>query len=128
MSHPDPDRELQQALEKRQKNIHELNRILWVVLPTLALLISMIVANYNIWSTLFSFIVLSTAFILVGIKQKNLSLVLVLTLIYCLIDNYLSYQYQLNSSGLKRQLLMLLFITIIGLGRNFADRAMLNKT
>ncbi len=123
----DPQQQLEQALEKQQQNSKQLDRILWIALPIFALMLSTLFANWNIASTIGTAFVLTIAFISVGIKKKSLAITLSITLIYCLIDNYLSYGMQFNIGGLKRQLLsMILFITIVGLSRSFAERSMMN--
>jgi hypothetical protein len=127
MPSQDHQQELDQALAKSQKNARELDRILWIVLPILAFLLSMIIANFTIASTIGSFVVMLVAFISVGIKKYSLLWVLSLSLLYCLIDNYWSYQLSLNSKGLQRQLLMLLFISIVAMSRRFAERALMNR-
>lgn len=120
--------ELQHTLNRQQKIRREIDRILWFVLPILALILSTIFANWNIFSTIGTAFVLTIAFIAVGIKKKSLATTLALTLLYCLIDNYFSYKYQFNITGLRRQLLsMFLFIAIIGLARPMAERAMLKQ-
>ncbi|GAA5000672.1 hypothetical protein GCM10023206_02630 [Acinetobacter puyangensis] len=125
---PDSQKELQQALQQQQKNSETLDRILWIFLPILALLLSTIFANWNILSTIGTAFVLTIAFIVVGIKKKSLAATLAITLLYCLVDNYLSYGFQFNITGLKRQLLsMVLFIAIIGLVRPMAERAMIKR-
>ncbi|MCH4247672.1 MAG: hypothetical protein LKF82_07515 [Acinetobacter populi] len=125
---PESQDELQQALKQQQKHSETLDRILWIFLPILALLLSTIFANWNILSTIGTAFVLTIAFITVGIKKKSLAATLAITLLYCLVDNYLSYGFQFNITGLKRQLLsMVLFIAIIGLVRPMAERAMMKK-
>ena len=121
------DRELEQALDHHQKQTKDVNRILWIVLPILALLLSMIFANWNIWSLIGTFIALTLAFIAVGIKRSSLALTFVGIILYCLVDNYLSYKFQFSIDGLRRQLLcMVLFTAIISLMRPMLDRALTN--
>lgn len=125
---PESQDELQQALKQQQKHSETLDRILWIFLPILALLLSTIFANWNVLSTIGTTFVLTSAFIAVGIKKKSLATTLAITLLYCLVDNYLSYGFQFNIPGLKRQLLsMVLFIAIVGLVRPMAERAMMKK-
>ncbi|MFC3903280.1 hypothetical protein SAMN05421749_10258 [Acinetobacter marinus] len=124
----DPNQELEHALAVQEKNRRDLDRILWIILPILALLLSAIFANWNILSTIGTAIVLGICFVMVGIKKKSLALTLTIVLIYCLIDNYLSYHMQFNITGLKRQLLsMILFVSLIGLTRFMFERAMMKK-
>lgn len=119
---------LEQALAAQQKHSQQLDRILWYVLPILAILLSVVFANLNIWSTIGTAFVLCISFVMVGIKKKSLTITLAVVLLYCLVDNYLSYGMQFNVGGLKRQLLsMVLFISLIGLSRPMFERAMMNR-
>lgn len=123
---PSSDDELQQALDRQQQYARQVDRILWVVLPILAFVLTVIIANWNIASTIGTFLMLMVAFVAVGIKRKPLAWVVVAAVIYCLIDNYLSYGQQLNIVGLRRQLLCsILFIMIIGLFRPLAERSLI---
>lgn len=103
------------------KSLKDLNRILWISLPILSALLALILSNYNFYSTIFSFIMLTAAFIAVGIYRFNLPVVLIASLLYILIDNYLCYGQTINITGLKRQLIMLAFIIIVDVGRSFAQ-------
>lgn len=124
----DPQHELQDALAKQRQNTQGLDRTLWIILPIFAILLSTIFANWNILSTLGTAIVLTTAFVMVGIKKKSLAATLILTIVYCFIDNYLSYDFRIDITGLKRQLLsMILFIAIIGLARPMAERSLMKQ-
>ena len=119
---------LEKALAAQQKLSQQLDRILWYVLPILAILLSVVFANWNIWSTIGTAFVLSVSFVMVGIKKKSLTITLAVVLLYCMVDNYLSYGMQFNVGGLKRQLLsMVLFISLIGLSRPMFERAMMNR-
>ena len=121
---PSSDEELQHVLERQQQYARQVDRILWVVLPILAFVLTMIIANWNIASTLGTFIMLMVTFVAVGIKRKPLAWVVIAAVVYCLIDNYLSYGQQLNLVGLRRQLLCsILFIMVIGLFRPLAERS-----
>lgn len=119
---------LEQALAAQQKHSQQLERILWYVLPILAISLSVVFANWNIWSTIGTALVLCVSFVMVGIKKKSLTITLAVVLLYCLVDNYLSYGMQFNVGGLKRQILsMILFISLIGLSRPMFERAMMNR-
>lgn len=119
---------LEQALAAQQKHSQQLERILWYVLPILAISLSVVFANWNIWSTIGTAFVLCVSFVMVGIKKKSLTITLAVVLLYCLVDNYLSYGMQFNVGGLKRQILsMVLFISLIGLSRPMFERAMMNR-
>lgn len=125
---PTPDHDLHQALAAHEQQSKAVDRILWFVLPFLSFLLSAVFANWNIPSFFGTFLVLTAAFVNVGIKRKSLAITLIIVLLYCLVDNYLSYKYQFSIEGLKRQLLcMILFTSIVGLMRPLIDRAILNK-
>lgn len=114
---------LSDILEHHQQIDRNINRILWIFLPILALTLSMIIANWNIWSTIGTFVMLLICLIGVGIKRWSLFVVLAACSLYCFIDNYWSYQQQFNSVGLKRQWwCSLLFISIISLSRPAVER------
>ena len=124
---PTPDDDLEQALAAHAANAKAIDRILWIVLPIFAFLLGFIISNVNIYSALGTIVVLAISFISVGIKRKSLAVTLVGVLIYCLIDNYLSYKYSFNVERLKNHLLcMVLFVAIIGMMRPMADRALIN--
>ena len=124
---PMPDDELHKALEQHQQQSRKVDRILWIVLPIFAFFLSAVFANWNIPSFFGTFIVLTLAFVSVGIKRKSLAVTLTGVLLYCLVDNYLSYKLQFSVEGLKRQLLcMVLFTAIIGLMRPLIDRSLTN--
>ena len=65
---------LEQALAAQQKHSQQLDRILWYVLPILAILLSVVFANLNIWSTIGTAFVLCISFVMVGIKKKSLTI------------------------------------------------------
>ncbi len=108
-----------------QQKIHRkrVDRVLYVVLPILAFLLSVMCANYNWQSTLGTFLILVIAFIAVGILRLNLKLWLVIVALYSLIDIYLSYSGQLPIQAVGRQMgTMLSFVGILGIGRPYIDR------
>lgn len=124
-SPPPPIDPLQQASNQQHKILRQIHRVLWVVLPLLALVLAFIIANWSIASTLGTFAMLTIAFVGVGIYRWSLSWVLLGASLYCLIDNYFSYG-QLSLTGLRRQLVFsLLFISSIGLFRPLAERNLL---
>ncbi|MCU4414536.1 hypothetical protein KTH71_10890 [Acinetobacter sp. WU_MDCI_Axc73] len=121
MSNSDQD-QLFSELAKQRQNQLKVDRILKIVLPLTAFLISVICANLNWQSTLGTFVILTIAFIAVGIKRQTLWHWLVILVVYCTIDNYFSFG-QFNLSALRLQLgAMLLFTAMIGIGRPYIDR------
>ena len=109
-------------LDKQRQNQLKVDRILKIVLPLTAFLLSVICANLNWQSTLGTFVILTIAFLAVGIQRQNLWIWLLVLVVYCGLDNYLSFG-QFNFIALRLQLgSMLLFTLIIGIGRPYIDR------
>lgn len=121
MQQPD-QKELFDVLEKQKKNQLQVDLIFKIVLPIVAFLLSVICANLNWQSTLGTFVILTIAFIAVGIKRLPLWHSLIVISLYCLADNYLSYG-QLDLTHLRLQLgTMLVFVGMVGIGRPYIDR------
>ncbi|RKG32510.1 hypothetical protein D7V21_11375 [Acinetobacter guerrae] len=121
MSNSDQD-QMFSILDKQRQNQLKVDRILKIVLPLTAFLLSVICANLNWQSTLGTFVILTIAFIAVGIKRQTLWLWLLVLVVYCGLDNYLSFG-QFNLIALRLQLgAMLLFTFMIGIGRPYIDR------
>lgn len=121
MQQPD-QKELFDVLEKQKKNQLQVDLIFKIVLPIVAFLLSVICANLNWQSTLGTFVILTIAFITVGIKRLPLWHWLIVISLYCLADNYLSYG-QLDLTHLRLQLgTMLVFVGMVGIGRPYVDR------
>ena len=116
MSNSDQDH-MFNILDKQRQNQLKVDRILKIVLPLTAFLLSVICANLNWQSTLGTFVILTIAFLAVGIQRQNLWIWLLVLVVYCGLDNYLSFG-QFNFIALRLQLgSMLLFTLIIGIGR-----------
>ena len=121
MSNSDQDH-MFNILDKQRQNQLKVDRILKIVLPLTAFLLSVICANLNWQSTLGTFVILTLAFLAVGIQRQNLWIWLLVLVVYCGLDNYLSFG-QFNLIALRLQLgSMLLFTLIIGIGRPYIDR------
>ncbi len=118
-----PDqKEMFDVLEQQHKSQRQVDRILKFVLPVMAFLLTVICANLNVWSTVFTFFVLWIAFIVTGIKNMAVGQWVVFILVYCLIDNFLSYG-SFNISGFSRQFgTMFIFLGIVAIGRPYIDR------
>ncbi|KKW82393.1 membrane protein [Acinetobacter sp. AG1] len=107
-----------------QQRQHQLlvDRVLKVVLPIIAFLLSVICANYNWQSTLGTFVILIIAFYAVGIYRLTLWHWLIVIVVYTLIDNYFSFN-GINQTRLVFQLIsMVVFVGIVGIGRPYIDR------
>lgn len=115
-------------LDKQRQNQLKVDRILKIVLPLTAFLLSVICANLNWQSTLGTFVILTIAFLAVGIQRQNLWIWLLVLAVYCGLDNYLSFG-QFNLIALRLQLgSMLLFTLIIGIGRPYIDRWLMKSS
>lgn len=118
----DDQKEIFDRLAQQQKNQAIVSRVLKIIFPIVAFLLSVICANFNWQSTLGTFVMLCIAFYAVGIQRFTLWYWLLITAIYVLIDNYLSY-HGFDLKHLRFQLItMLVFVGIIGIGRPYIDR------
>ena len=114
--------EMFEVLAKQRQNQLKVDRVLKIVLPIVAFLLSTICANLNWQSTLATFIILTIAFWAVGIKRMSLWIWIAIIGIYCVMDNYLSYG-QIQLEYLRLQLgCMLFFVGLVGIGRPYMDR------
>lgn len=121
MINPD-QQEMFDKLDKQQQHQHKLDRVLKIVLPIVAFLVATICANMNIGSPIGTLIILVIALWMVTIKRQNLHLWWAIILIYCLIDNWLSYG-AFHLPGFSRQFgTMFIFVGIFGIGRPYMDR------
>lgn len=123
-----PDqKEMLDVLERQRQHQLQVDRVLKIVLPIMAFLLSVIAANMNIWSALFTFVMLWIAFYAVGIKRYTLWHWLTIVLVYCLIDNVLSYG-EFYRLGFNRHFISLfIFVGIVGVGRRYFDRWWMEK-
>ena len=123
-----PDQnEMFDVLEKQRQHQRQVDRVLKIVLPIVAFLMAVICANMTIWSPLFTFAILWIAFYFVGIKRMPLWHWLVAILVYCLVDNILSYG-SFNQTGFTRQFgTMFIFLGVVGVGRPYFDRWLMKK-
>ncbi|ALH94607.1 hypothetical protein [Acinetobacter equi] len=120
-------KELFDVLEKQKQQQRQMDRVLKIVLPVVAFLLTVICANLNIWSTVFTFVVLWIAFYATAIKRLPLWHWIIALLVYCLIDNILSYgSFYIN--GFNRQFgTMFIFLGIFAIGRPYFDRWLMKK-
>lgn len=123
-----PDQnEMFDVLEKQRQHQRQVDRVLKIVLPIVAFLMAVICANMNICSPIFTFAILWIAFYFVGIKRMSLWHWLVAILVYCLVDNILSYG-SFNQTGFTRQFgTMFIFLGVVGVGRPYFDRWLMKK-
>ncbi|MCH7297139.1 hypothetical protein [Acinetobacter higginsii] len=107
-----------------QQRQHQLlvDRVLKVVLPIMAFLLSVICANLNWQSTLGTFVILTVAFYAVGIYRLTLWHWLAVIVLYAIADNYFSFN-GIEPTRLRFQLAtMVVFVGIVGIGRPYIDR------
>ena len=115
------------VLEKQRQNQLQVDRVLKIVMPVTAFLLTVICANMNIWSTILTFVMLWVAFYAVGIKQWPLWHWVIALLVYCLIDNILSHgTFKQNQFNLQFGA-MFIFLGIFGVGRRYFDRWLMTK-
>lgn len=115
-------KEMFDVLAQQQQHQLLVNRVLKVVLPIMAFLLSVICANLNWQSTLGTFIILTIAFYAVGIKRLTLWHWLTVIVVYAVADNYFSFN-GIDPTRLRFQLAtMVVFVGIVGIGRPYIDR------
>ncbi len=128
MINPD-QQQMFDVLAQQQLHQKRVDRVLKVVLPVVAFLISVICANMNWQSTLGTFVVLVIAFYAVGIRRMNLALWLAIVAAYSLADIYFSYQGHLPPSAVGRHLgTMLTFTGILGICRPYIDHWLMKSS
>ena len=119
---PHDQKKMLDMLDQQQHNQRLVNRVLKVILPIIAFLLSVICANLNWQSTLATFVILTITFYAVGIQRFTLWYWFVIIAIDVCIDNYLSY-HGFDLKHLRFQLItMLVFTGIVGIGRPYIDR------
>ena len=119
---PQNQKEMFDVLAKQRQHQLLVDRVLKVVLPIMAFLLSVICANLNWQSTLGTFVVLTIAFYAVGIQRFTLWHWLLVIALYVFADNYFSFN-GIDPSRLRFQLAtMLVFVGIVGIGRPYIDR------
>lgn len=122
MTNPD-QKELFNVLDQQRQHQKQVDRVLYIVLPIMAFLLSVICANMNWQSTIGTFLALLIAFFAVGIKRQNKALWLTIIAVYSLVDIYFSYAGQLPPSAVGRHMgTMLTFTGILAIGRPYFDR------
>lgn len=121
MASPD-QKEMFDVLEIQRQHQRQVDRVLKIVLPVTAFLLAVICANMNIGSTLGTLVMLIIAFWMVGIKRQNLWSWLLAVIVYCLIDNVLSFGSFAFPAFSRQCGTMLTFVGILGIGRPYIDR------
>ena len=121
MASPDQQKMLD-VLEKQRLHQLRVDRVLKIVLPIVGFLLSVMCANLNRLSLIFTIVISITALWMVGIKRQALWIWTTVVALYCLLDNFYSF----GSFDLKRYLYQFgsitTFIWIMGIGRPYIDR------
>ncbi|MGN5765986.1 hypothetical protein ACNQO6_16730 [Acinetobacter calcoaceticus] len=121
MSQPD-QKEMFEVLAQQRQHQQLVDRVLKIVLPIMAFLLSVICANLNWQSTLGTFVILIVAFYAVGIYRLTLWHWLTVIVLYAVADNYFSFN-GIDPTRLRFQLAtMVVFVGIVGIGRPYIDR------
>ncbi|MCU4392203.1 hypothetical protein KTH73_15960 [Acinetobacter courvalinii] len=120
---PQPDqKEMFEVLAQQRQHQQLVDRVLKIVLPIMAFLLSVICANLNWQSTLGTFVILTVAFYAVGIYRLTLWHWLMVIVLYAVADNYFSFN-GIDPTRLRFQLAtMMVFVGIVGIGRPYIDR------
>lgn len=120
---PQPDqKEMFEVLAQQRQHQQLVDRVLKIVLPIMAFLLSVICANLNWQSTLGTFVILTVAFYAVGIYRLTLWHWLTVIVLYAVADNYFSFN-GIDPTRLRFQLAtMMVFVGIVGIGRPYIDR------
>ena len=118
-----PDqKEMFEHLEQQQQAQRQVDKILKVVLPIMAFLLTSICANLNITSTLCTLVITVLAYWMVGIRRHVLWHWATALVVYCFIDNLYSFG-SFNLNAYARQTgTLLIFLWIIGVSRPYIDR------
>ena len=121
MVSPDQQKMLD-VLEKQRLHQLRVDRVIKIVLPIVGFLLSVMCANLNRLSLIFTIVISITALWMVGIKRQALWIWTTVVALYCLLDNFYSF----GSFDLKRYLYQFgsitTFIWIMGIGRPYIDR------
>ncbi|QER40869.1 hypothetical protein F2A31_14635 [Acinetobacter suaedae] len=121
-------KEMLDVLALQRQHQLKVDRILKIVLPIVAFLLSVICANLNWQSTLGTFVILTIAFYAVGIKRLTLWHWLTIIVLYVFADNYFSFN-GFDITRLRFQLItMFIFVGIVGIGRPYIDRWLMKKS
>ncbi|WP_436863464.1 hypothetical protein [Acinetobacter haemolyticus] len=121
-------KEMLDVLALQRQHQLKVDRILKIVLPIVAFLLSVICANLNWQSTLGTFLILTIAFYAVGVKRLTLWHWLTIIVLYVFADNYFSFN-GFDITRLRFQLItMFIFVGIVGIGRPYIDRWLMKKS
>ena len=110
------------VLEKQRQHQLKVDRVLKIVLPIVGFLLSVMCANLNRLSLIFTIVISIIALWKVGIKRQALWIWTTVVALYCFLDNLYSF----GSFDLKRYVYQFgsitTFVWIMGIGRPYIDR------
>ena len=121
MVNPD-QRQMFDVLEKQRQHQLKVDRVLKIVLPIVGFLLSVMCANLNRLSLIFTIVISILALWKVGIKRQALWIWTTVVALYCVLDNFYSF----GSFNLNRYVYQFgsitTFLWIMGIGRPYIDR------
>ena len=121
MVNPD-QQQMFDVLEKQRQHQLKVDRVLKIVLPIVGFLLSVMCANLNRLSLIFTIVISIVALWKVGIKRQALWIWTTVVALYCLLDNFYSF----GAFDLKRYVYQFgsitTFVWIMGIGRPYIDR------
>ena len=110
------------VLEKQRQHQLKVDRVLKIVLPIVGFLLSVMCANLNRLSLIFTIVISIIALWKVGIQRQALWIWTTVVALYCFLDNLYSF----GSFDLKRYVYQFgsitTFVWIMGIGRPYIDR------
>lgn len=110
------------VLEKQRQHQLKVDRVLKIVLPIVGFLLSVMCANLNRLSLIFTIVISIIALWKVAIKRQALWIWTTVVALYCLLDNLYSF----GAFDLKRYIYQFgsitTFVWIMGIGRPYIDR------
>lgn len=110
---PSPDPLLEQALVKSKIRQKRLNQITLIMAVVMAVFISLIAANQNLYSMASTFIAALVFLLAASVYQRSLVILIPLILLYCVVDNFLSHHMQFHHARFVLQFAALLIFTAI---------------
>lgn len=124
MINPDQEK-MFDVLEKQRQHQLKVDRVLKIVLPITGFLLSVVCANFNRLSLIFTIVISILALWMIGIKRQALWIWTTVVALYCLLDNLYSF----GAFDLQRYIYQFgsitTFLWITGIARPYIDRWML---
>ena len=105
------DASLAQALAKSQRQQKRLNQLTFGMAVIMAIFISLISANQNLYSIAITFIAAFIFLLAAGVYQRSMLLLTPFILLYCLADNFLSHDMQFHHARFILQFAALIIFT-----------------